>query len=628
MSIVTVPNRKKTPLLVGAAAAVIAVTAGAFALSRASHRSGEAAIQGASTHISDTRPVENAAGKVGDLQVTPDALELAEIKLVSANQRSVAEKLPVSGSIEPGGDRMVKVTPRVAGKVVTVSAVAGDAVRAGQTLATLESTELAQAQAAFRQAGSRVALAQNNLARQRKLAGLGVFGRPKVEEARKEGVAAQGDVNTTENELAAARNEVNEARSEKASLEGEVAAAESGVASARSEAKSGESEIAEAQAQVKTFQAALSQARTRVDTAQSRFNRYDTLLKEQLASRQDWEQARSDLEQSKADIDAAQANIAQAQAKVDTAKAHREAAQAQVQAAEAKVRAEGGRLQQAAAKIETAQARQAQVESRLAALKKRVQFTEQTLKREEAVYKGGYVTSREIVEAEAAVRQAQLEQQAAAQTVRLLGGSPGGGSTVVVVAPIAGRVQERKVSAGQTVSTDHELFTVINLDLVWAQLDVAPRDFRYMRPGQRVLLTSETAPGRIFTGTISALGNTADEKTRAVQVRVALMNRDGALRPETFVRGNIVTDVRQERVTVPTEALQDHQGKPTVYVATGDQPGDFEVRHVKLGVRGEGWREIADGLESGERIATGGTFYLKSEALKSSLSDGCCAPAK
>jgi RND family efflux transporter MFP subunit len=149
-----------------------------------------------------------------------------------------------------------------------------------------------------------------------------------------------------------------------------------------------------------------------------------------------------------------------------------------------------------------------------------------------------------------------------------------------------------------------------------------------MRPGQRVLLTSETAPGRIFTGTISALGNTADEKTRAVQVRVALMNRDGALRPETFVRGNIVTDVRQERVTVPTEALQDHQGKPTVYVATGDQPGDFEVRHVKLGVRGEGWREIADGLESGERIATGGTFYLKSEALKSSLSDGCCAPAK
>jgi hypothetical protein len=49
------------------------------------------------------------------------------------------------------------------------------------------------------------------------------------------------------------------------------------------------------------------------------------------------------------------------------------------------------------------------------------------------------------------------------------------------------------------------------------------------------------------------------------------------------------------------------------------------VRHVKLGVRGDGWREITAGLAAGERIAAGGTFYLKSEALKSALSDGCCA---
>jgi hypothetical protein len=48
---------------------------------------------------------------------------------------------------------------------------------------------------------------------------------------------------------------------------------------------------------------------------------------------------------------------------------------------------------------------------------------------------------------------------------------------------------------------------------------------------------------------------------------------------------------------------------------------------VKLGVSGEGWREIATGLEAGERIAVNGTFFLKSEALKSQLSDGCCAPS-
>jgi hypothetical protein len=42
-------------------------------------------------------------------------------------------------------------------------------------------------------------------------------------------------------------------------------------------------------------------------------------------------------------------------------------------------------------------------------------------------------------------------------------------------------------------------------------------------------------------------------------------------------------------------------------------------------VRGPGWREVTEGLEAGEKIAVAGTFFLKSEAMKSSLSDACCS---
>lgn len=620
MSVTIFQNRNRIPLAVAGGVAVLAMTAGITLLARARPSKGVLAEAAA-----PTAPLESGkSGKVGDLQITSEALELAEIKLAPAALRTVAEKLPVSGSIEAGGNGVAEVTPRVAGKIVSVNAVVGDAVRAGQLLATIESTELAQAQAAWRQAGARAALAQNNLERQRKLAGLGVFGRPRVEEARKEGAAAQGEVNTTLGEITASKNEVNEARSAVAAAEGEVAAAESAVAGAESVATSGESEILEAESQVQAVQAALSQAQTRVRTAQSKFDRCDTLLKEQLVSKQDWEQAQADLRQAEADVEAARANIAQAKAKVATARAHLKAAQAQVKAAQAKVRAEQGRSQQAAAKIETAQARQSQLESKLEAARKRLEIAQQTLVREEAVYAGGYGTTKEIVEVEAAVRQAQAEQRAAADQVRLLGGTPGGGSTIGLTTPIAGRIQERNASTGKTVDTEHALFKVINLDLVWAQLAVSPKDLSLVHPGQRVALTSESAPGRTFTGTVSAIGSAADAATRAVRVRVALVNRDGALRPETFVRGTVITDVRRERVTVPLRAVQEHNGKPTVYVALA-QPGAFEVRHVKLGVSGDGWREIAAGLEPRERIAASGTFYLKSEALKSALSDGCCS---
>lgn len=76
---------------------------------------------------------------------------------------------------------------------------------------------------------------------------------------------------------------------------------------------------------------------------------------------------------------------------------------------------------------------------------------------------------------------------------------------------------------------------------------------------------------------------------------------------------------------MPEGALQEHTGRATLYIARPEKEGTFEVRHVVLGVEGDGWREISEGLEAGEPLATAGTFYLKSEALKNSLSDGCCA---
>lgn len=558
MDTISPVNTRRTAWAAFAVVVTLVVIGGFVVSSRQFARPQPAAQPAAET---EAAPAAAAAapeeGKVGDLTITQEAVELAEIRLAPATDRVVAEKLPVSGAIEPSSDRLVKVTPRVAGKLLAVAVVVGDAVQTGQTLARIESTELAQAQAAFQQATTRLALAHNNLQRQRKLAQLGAFGQPPVQEARRAAIAAAGEISVAENEVAANR-----------------------------------AEVAEAQSQVVALQAAATQAKSRVTVAESRFKRQDALLKEELTSRQDWEQAQADFQSARADVEVAHANIAQGNAKLATEQAH---------------------LKSTEAKLDEA--------------RQRAQIAAQTREREEAVYQGRYGTSKEIVEAEAMLRQAELERQAAAQSVRLLGGRPGGGSVVSLTSPIKGRIQERDASLGATVDTEHPLFTVINLDQVWAQLAVTPKELPRVRPGQRVELTAETTPGRVFVGTVSAIGSVADEPTRAVRIRVALANPGDVLRPATFVRGNLITDERHERVTVPLGALQEHQGKPTVYVAVDGKPTGYEVRHVKLGVSGDGWREISAGLAAGERIAVNGTFYLKSEALKSQLSDGCCAPS-
>jgi len=498
---------------------------------------------------------EGEAGKVGDLQVTEEALQLAKISVEAAQEQLVTEKLEVSGIVKAGGDNLVKITPRVTGKVIKLLARTGDQVKAGQKLAILESTELAQAQSLYRQASARVNAAKKTLDRQKELAMLGQFGRPQVEDARRNALESESDVNTAEQTLAAAGTTVVEAESDKDS-----------------------------------FQSKIEQAQAELDVTKSRLDRAEALFKEELISKQELERVRADHQKAVADVNVAKSSLAQGEARLTAAKD--------------RVRRAEGAL-------------------RLA--KQKAAILKQSLEREEKVYKGQFMSNREIVQAETELRQTQVEVQGASDTVRLLGGTPGGGNTVALVTPITGRVQDREATLGETIDSEHAAFTVVNLDEVWAEISILPRNLSAVLVGDLVELTSEAAPEKVFKGTILSIGTVADETTRSVVVRTTLGNEGQLLKPGSFIRGSVETDIRHERVTVPIGAIQDHTGKPTVYVAL-EKTGAFEVRHVKLGITRDGWREISEGLKAGEQVAASGTFYLKSEALKSSLSDGCCAP--
>ncbi|MCC6443178.1 MAG: efflux RND transporter periplasmic adaptor subunit [Armatimonadetes bacterium] len=541
--------RRFVPAVVG----VIVVLMGLLALPRWLHREkpGAPAIP---TESIRTVPL-NQAGKVGDLVITAEAMELAGITIAPVARRSVSDTLSVSGNVEVAGNRIARITPRVPGKVVRLNAVAGDRVRQGQVLGLIESAELARAQADWRQASARAEAARLTLSRQQKLARLGAFGQPPAEEARRAALTARMESLVSESEIAAARAKVREAESELSALE-----------------------------------SALRQALAQEEVMQSRLARAESLLKDEIIPRQDWEQARADARRTAAETESARAGLARGQARIETEKAQLRALRARLEAA-----------------------------------RKRSGIERQAASREERILAGRYAAGQALLEAESALRQAEIERQSAEQSVRLLDGVPGGGSAVPLVSSISGRVLSRSVTLGETVDTEHPLFVIVNLETVWAQLAVSPNDLPAVRPGQKVTLTAETAPGLTFAGKVASIGAGTDEVSRSIRIRTALTNRADLLKPGTLVRGHIVTGERHEHIVVPEGAMQEHTGRPTVYVAASGSPAVFEVRHVRPGIRGGGWREIVSGLSPGERVAATGTFYLKSEALKSALSDGCCA---
>lgn len=105
----------------------------------------------------------------GVVTLSPDAQKQAKIAVVPVQPQLVADAFATTGEFEANADRLAHVKPAVPGRVTSVLKTVGDRVRAGETLAILQSSELGDAQAAYLEALSRLALAREGVERQRKL---------------------------------------------------------------------------------------------------------------------------------------------------------------------------------------------------------------------------------------------------------------------------------------------------------------------------------------------------------------------------------------------------------------------------------------------------------------------------
>ncbi len=105
-----------------------------------------------------------------ELVLTAAEAERAGIQVQALQAQAGTDVVAVTATIKANQDRLARVAPRVEGRLVRVSANLGDAVRAGQVLATLDSVALGEAQSALRQAQSAQRVAQADHQRAQDLA--------------------------------------------------------------------------------------------------------------------------------------------------------------------------------------------------------------------------------------------------------------------------------------------------------------------------------------------------------------------------------------------------------------------------------------------------------------------------
>jgi RND family efflux transporter MFP subunit len=241
---------------------------------------------------------------------------------------------------------------------------------------------------------------------------------------------------------------------------------------------------------------------------------------------------------------------------------------------------------------------EAQARSAEAALK----FAQSTAERSEQLFKEKIITLAEMERDRAALESAKATSE---QLKTRLGYAK-------VLAPISGIITEKRIEAGDIVSSSTRLFSVADVSMLVTRIQVSELEVSTLRPGDMVPLTVDALGGQRVDGRIRRVFPAADSATRLIPVEVALSGRqlDG-LRPGYTVRATLSLDKRDNALLVPSRAVSGPAGARAVYVVKG---GVVERRAVQVGSDMAGLSEILDGVGEGDSVITSGTSMIREGA--------------
>lgn len=250
------------------------------------------------------------------------------------------------------------------------------------------------------------------------------------------------------------------------------------------------------------------------------------------------------------------------------------------------------------------------------AAQKRLGLAQTTYQREKKLWEDKISAEQDYLQAQTALREAEIEAQTARSKLAALGAGEAEGALnrYVLRAPFDGVILEKHIAQGEAVKEDANVFLLSDLSSVWVEVVVTPKDLELVRVGESVKITS-AANDTSATGKVSYVGNLLGEQTRTAKARVVIANPNMAWRPGLFVNAAMTRGEKKVPVAILADAVQTIDDKPVVFVKV--EKG-FKVQPVKIGNSDGKLVEIVDGLPAGSQYAASNSFVVKAEQGKGS----------
>ena len=250
-----------------------------------------------------------------------------------------------------------------------------------------------------------------------------------------------------------------------------------------------------------------------------------------------------------------------------------------------------------AAKADTKQAEAALVDS-----KRRLEKAKQLIERN-VISENDFDLLKSEVEIDTAALQRQIEEER--RQLALL-------NRYSVSAPFSGIISEKFTEIGEWITPGMPIVRLVNLDDLRAEFRVSQNLFANVYEKQRVLLSVDAHPDKVFEGFIDAIipENDIDARTFLVYVPIDAKTTDTI--PGMSVRGRINLLEKGPKITVSRDALVRHpDGSTRIWIAS-EKDGQYIVSEqiVETGQSFGNQITITSGLKVDDLIVTRGNESL------------------
>ncbi|MDQ3714177.1 MAG: efflux RND transporter periplasmic adaptor subunit [Acidobacteriota bacterium] len=218
---------------------------------------------------------------------------------------------------------------------------------------------------------------------------------------------------------------------------------------------------------------------------------------------------------------------------------------------------------------------------------------------QEAAANAARQNNQAIKSAQAAVEAARTQVGTAEQAV----------TDTIIRAPFSGFISNRPVAVGEYVTSATPVATILRVNPIKIQIQVAEADVPFITIGRGVSIEVDAYKDRKFGGTVTAVNPAIDPTSRSAVVEAAIENGGNALRSGMFATVRINREGGSNGVFVPKTAVFNDQSTQSFRVFVV-QENVAKLRVVQLGTEENEFVQIITGVNPDEIVATSNLAQL------------------